>query len=133
MKVHPNLLLICTDRGQHPRTILGGLSPGRSVRGGRGGRRLVQLDRREDVTEVTSVRILSETTKRPPNKGGRVGMTHAIEDDGSEHTVLLRSRCPRCRRDVRFPLRTGHPETRQWSGEGCPDAPSIEVPRAVPR
>jgi hypothetical protein len=33
---------------------------------------------------------------------------------------------------VRFPLGTGHPETRQWSGEGCPGVPSIEVPGAVP-
>lgn len=101
MKVHPNLRLICTDRGQHPRTVLGGLSPGRSVRGGRG-KRLVQLDRSEDFAEVTSVRVISHNTKRPPDTGGRVGMTHAIEEDGSEHTVLLRSRCPRCGRDVQW-------------------------------
>lgn len=35
-------------------------------------------------------------------------------------------------RGVRFPLGTGHPETRQWSGEGCPGAPYLELPRAVP-
>lgn len=33
---------------------------------------------------------------------------------------------------VRFPLGTGHPETRQWSGEGCSGAPYLELPRAVP-
>jgi len=33
---------------------------------------------------------------------------------------------------LRFPLGTGHPETRQWSGEGCSGAPYLELPRAVP-
>jgi transcriptional regulator with XRE-family HTH domain len=33
---------------------------------------------------------------------------------------------------VRFHPRAGHPETRQWSGEGCPGAPSVEVSRGVP-
>src|SRR5690606_8095864 len=82
-------------------TVLGGLSPGRSVRGG-AGKRLVQLDRSGKVAEVTSVRVFSETTKRPISTGDRDGMTHAIEPDGSEHKVLLRSRCPRCHRDVQW-------------------------------
>jgi hypothetical protein len=33
---------------------------------------------------------------------------------------------------LRFPLGTGHPETRQRPGEGCPGATSLEVSRAVP-
>jgi transposase-like protein len=31
------------------------------------------------------------------------------------------------------PPRTGHPEPRQWSGEGCPGATSVEVPEQFRR
>jgi anti-sigma B factor antagonist len=34
---------------------------------------------------------------------------------------------------LRFHPRVGHPETRQWSGEGCPGGSSIKIPRVVPQ
>jgi hypothetical protein len=36
-------------------------------------------------------------------------------------------------RRVRFPLAIGHPESRQWSGEGCPGTPSIDVSEQLRR
>src|SRR5690606_24967056 len=60
----------------------------------------------------------------------RVGFPVDWEFFEARLPVLLRLRAA-CRM-VRFPLGTGHPETRQWSGEGCSGAPYLELPRAVP-
>ncbi|WP_225854372.1 transposase family protein [Micromonospora sp. ALFpr18c] len=56
----------------------------------------------------------------------RLGFDHGVPVGTTVWRLLTRLD------DVRFPLRTGHPEPRQWSGEGWPGAMSIEVPRAVP-
>nr|WP_231394897.1 transposase family protein [Micromonospora sp. CNB394] len=76
---------------------------------------------------------------RAPDESTFRRILAGIDADALDDTVgrwILASRPPagggRQVYSVKFPLRTGHPEPRQRSGEGCPGGTFIEVPRAVP-